>query len=285
MSKRARTFALYFKRKRMNEIVINEEVRRLMEKLDDLKRISARLYNKREEMLTFEAPKLSALYTSLIGSRKMDEFILTVEVRSLKMQVELMQAFINRNDEIDEEYVQKKIEEEYEYLQKLIKEREAQILAAKEFFDAPSLTPEETSELRASFRMIVRKLHPDINSNITNEQKDLYIKAVAAYKSCDLVTIRQIVLMIDTGDVKYLPRQDLNDEIAKLEKLIEGYKTRLDELEKQFPFSMRENLYDKEWVAKEQATIEEQIQSLKKQKTELEQYIQMLKLWKPDSLS
>ena len=86
-----------------NEIILNEEVLRLQEKLDDLKRQSSRLWEKKDEMLTFEKPHLYSLYQTLLGVLQYDEFALKTELSRLRRKAELMQSAINRNGKPDEE--------------------------------------------------------------------------------------------------------------------------------------------------------------------------------------
>lgn len=269
----------------MGEIMIDERVRVLMERLEELKRQSASLYNRKEEMLTYEKPKLESLYTKYIGELLFEEFRLKTEVSKISMTIDLMQAYINRNAAIDIEKVERDVESAFEEYSRTIADHMEAVKAANAYLSAPLLSPEDSKELTTSYRLIAKKLHPDINPDATEEQKELFIKAVAAYKSSDLVTLRSIVLMLETDVYKDIPQETLETQIAKVEKTVEEFKNRIEQMESLFPFNMKDKIYDKEWVKSEQDRLGISIEALKKTLQEKQQYAAALKIWRPESLS
>lgn len=52
-----------------------------------------------------------------------------------------------------------------------------------------------------------------------------------------------------------------------------------------FPFIYRDNLTNADWIKEQQVEIAERIDTAKKQLEQTKNYLMMLKLWKPDSLS
>ena len=52
-----------------------------------------------------------------------------------------------------------------------------------------------------------------------------------------------------------------------------------------FPFIYREQLQNSDWIKEQQAEITERISAAKQQLEQKKNYLMMLKLWKPDSLS
>ena len=133
--------------------------------------------------------------------------------------------------------------------------------------------------------MLVKKLHPDINPGQSEREHELFIKVVAAYKSQDLVTLRQILLMLDTDSPENLPADTLQSQIEKLEKTVESIKERIAELESTFPFDHRDKIYDETWVAGQQGLLKESIKALTEKKQSLEQIILAYRSWNPESLS
>ena len=270
----------------MNEgLTVHKTTARLLRRLEELKRESADLFNKRDEMLTYEYPHLVSLYLTLIGQLQYEEFSLDVEVKVLSMRLSLIQAYINRNQIPDYEAVEEKVRIEKENYQKLLNERMEDIKAAKEYLASPLLSQEDSRELKALYVLLVKKLHPDINPGQPESHKELFLKVVAAYKSQDLATLRQILLMVETDSMEDLPEETLQDQIGKLEDTVARIKERIDELEAQFPFNIREKIYDKEWVAEQQGLIKESIEALKVKKQSLEQILMAYRSWKPESLS
>ena len=267
------------------QVTIHPETARLIHRLEELKRESARLFNMRDEMLTYEYPQLYSLYLTEIGQLKYEEFSLQTEVKVLSLRIALIQAYINRNQAPDYEVIEERITIEKENYQKILNEKMEDIKAAKEYMSAPLMSPEESRELKATYTLLVKKLHPDLNPDQTEREKELFLKTVAAYKTQDLNTLRQILLLQDTDSIETLPADTLQDQVEKLEQTLEGIKERIAELESQFPFNHRDKIYNKEWVEEQQMLLRESIQALKVKKQSLEQMIIAYKSWKPESLS
>ena len=266
-------------------VSIHQSTARLLHRLEELKRESANLFNKRDEMMTYESPRLYALYLTEIGQLKYEEFTLETEVKVLTLRLSLIQSYINRNKAPDFEAIDEQIRIEKENYQKILNEKMADIKAAKEYMAAPLMTVEESRELKATYTLLVKKLHPDINPNQTERELELFLKTVAAYKMQDLATLRQILLMLDTDSMEALPADTLQDQIEKMEKTVAGIKERIEQLEQQFPFNLRDKIFDKEWVAEQKRLIKESIEALKVKKQSLEQMLMAYRSWKPESLS
>ena len=270
----------------MNEaITIHPNTAKLLRRLEELKRESANLFNKRDEMITYEYPRLYSLYLTEIGQLKYEEFSLQTEVSVLSLRLSLIQSYVNRNQAPDYEAIEEKIRIEKENYQRILNEKMADIKAAKEYLSAPLMSPEESRELRAVYMLLVKKLHPDINPGQPERHKELFLKVVAAYKTQDLNTLRQILLMLDTDSMEDLPEDTLQDHIEKLEKTVEGIRERLKELESQFPFNLRDKIYDKEWVEEQQNLLKESIKALNEKKQSIEQILLAYRSWNPESLS
>lgn len=266
-------------------VTIHPGTARLIHRMEELKRESANLFNKRDEMLTYESPKLCSLYLTEIGQLKYEEFSLQLEVKELSLRLSLIQSYINRNQSPDFDAIEERIQIEKENYKRILNERMEDIKAAKEYLSAPLMTPEESRELRSIYMLLVKKLHPDINPGQTALHKELFLKAVAAYKTQDLTVLRQILLMQDTDSVDNLPEDTLLDQIEKLEKTVEGIRERIAELESQFPFDLRDKIYDEDWVVEQQNLIKESIKVLTEKKQSLEQILLAYKSWNPESLS
>lgn len=270
---------------RNNEITINEHVHMLMKRLDELKRESASLFLRKEEMLNYELPKLEALYTKLIGELLYEEYRLKTELSKISLTIDLLQSYINRNASIDIEAVESEVENAFEEYSRIIENHIESVKQANDYFASSFMSDNDAKELSSSYRLIVKKLHPDINPDATEEQKDLFVKATKAYKSSDLATIRSIVLMLETDVYKELPEETLESQIEKVEYTIKSLKDLIDTMKSIFPFTIKDKIKDKKWVKSEQERLNLSIESLKNSLKEKQQYAAVLKLWRPESLS
>ena len=76
----------------MDAITISPEVEKLHTEIESLRKDFLRLYTQKDELINVERDDLEVKYTKLIGQQQYENFSLEVEVRALKMKVELAQA-------------------------------------------------------------------------------------------------------------------------------------------------------------------------------------------------
>lgn len=109
--------------------------------------------------------------------------------------------------------------------------------------------------LRFYYRKIVKILHPDVNTDQTEEEAQLFRDAVKAFKEGDLDRLQEIYehLMDQAAEERL---QDTPDDIERLRKILrtlsERKKALEEEIEKlmsEFPYTAKEWLYDDELVA------------------------------------
>jgi hypothetical protein len=94
-------------------------------------------------------------------------------------------------------------------------------------FRVKSLLPEEESkELQSLYRYLVKKLHPDINSNQTEKEILLWNRTQAAYEIGDLEELNTIKLLLE--DIRKADNQV--DSIAVLDKQIKSVDPKMLEI-------------------------------------------------------
>lgn len=234
------------------------------EYLARLKNELAELFEKREHMIAYEKDLLLAAYTKWIGTYKYEEFSLQVTIKRNQRKAALIQACINRSEPIVIEAIEQQLEEEFAEYERLLQEQLEQIKTASEILEAPLLSDEETKELKQLYRLIVKRLHPDWNPNLTQEERDLFVRAQVAYKMANLQELRNILLMIDAKETNSQQKIDIEAEIAKYEQSIADMQKSIEKLEQTFPFTMREMLEDEELLKKQQEEIQANIVKLRK---------------------
>ncbi len=107
------------------------------------------------------------------------------------------------------------------------------------------LSSEETEELKKMYKQIVKKLHPDINPNITEGELKLFNQAVEAYKSGDIQALRSISIMIseisdyeETADSINV----LKEKINRLKQMITNILNEIAQIKQSFPYNQKELL-------------------------------------------
>lgn len=264
-------------------IDLTPEQKELRNRYNELKGEFSRLFALKNEMLSHERPLLTSLYLEFIGRKLYEVYCLSVELAMLKQRMALLQAYVNRNESPDLHVIDKEIEKQFAEYQKKIEEEAENLAVAREFLTSGSfLTDEETKELKAIYYTIVKRLHPDINPSVTDADKELFIKAQAAYELLDLNTLRMILISLDLDKPIVLESYDLEHIVKKLTDNITQLKTQIDKLSAEFPFIFREKLKDEEWVKGEQEAAQKEIDAYKIEIEKYKQYVTLLEEWKPE---
>jgi len=235
-------------------------------------------------MLQHEKPLLTALYLNKIGHKQYKSFCLSIELQRLKFRLSLLQAYVNRNERPDLKAVDKKVETAFEEYNRQIEAEAERLAAANRFLSGNFLTSENSKKLRELYYFIVKRLHPDINADLSDNMKDLFIQAQAAYDLGDLEILQQIALLLkhDSSETANLALVNLKDIIKKLEENINTLEAQISQLKTEFPFIYREKIHDKEWIDSEISVIEKEISELNTGIEKYTKYITLLEEWKPE---
>lgn len=262
---------------------LNPEQKMLYIQYDLLRKEFSELLTQKNEMLMYEEQYLTALYLNAVGKLQHQKFCLNVEIKMLMQRIQLIQSYINKNVSPDKQLIEQKIQQQFEeYLKKIAQESEQLIVAKKYLTENSFLPPHLVQKIKEVYKMIVKKLHPDINPNVTEQEKDLLLKAQAAYDMCNLDALNAILLSMDmnTPAVAYNP-EGIKEQVAKLEVHVAKLKSQVDELEGKFPFSFRDKLSDESWIEAEQQSMEADIDALKVEKKKYSEYLLLMDAWKP----
>lgn len=269
----------------MNDLILSPEQERLKRQIAELKRTIADQIALKDEMTNQTGPKLEALYLSRIGCLQYELFVLQTEISKLKLQISLMQSYMNQNSPIDFEKVEQEVSEAVQAYQKIIEEKAEQIRAAKELLEAPLMSREETAELKKLYHLIVKHLHPDLNPGVSDQEKELFFRAQIAYKMCDLNEMRLVFMAINRQEKMPDSENELAVILKNLQKMTEKLQRDIDVMSKNFPFDQQELLADEILIAHRQEKLRKEIEQKKVELTEYQQYANALKLWKPGLLN
>ena len=182
---------------------------------------------KRDQLLYIEAPALREEYMQKIGAYEEQVIKAELEVALAEKKKQLIQTALNRREAVDLEAIEKQLEEErkqkVEQLNQNYKKDSMQ----------SNLSQEEREELQNLYKEIVRDFHPEVHKEITDFQKQLYKRAVAAYQKQKLEELRLVHEMLNakgTAEISFEIRigvsegastQEEADQIAQ--QLTEDY--------------------------------------------------------------
>lgn len=136
-------------------------------------------------------------------------------------------------------------------------------------------------KVKELYRRIVKKLHPDMNPNVTDREKELWLKAQEAYQEFDLETLESIydeITQVAAEDI-----EETEDGLEKLLQMVERLERQRDELlaeiaaiKSDFPFDQKAFLEDEEQVATVQKAMGEKIEQYRDQIKQLTEYLEQL---------
>ena len=150
------------------------------------------------------------------------------------------------------------------------------------------------AELKAIYRRLIRRLHPDINPNVTEKEKELFNRVVQAYDAKDLEALKEIELLLDEeqsledllsgkGDAGSLlkalqaEKERLLSQIRKLQEEIAG-------IQNSFPYNRREFLNNPAAVEAARKKAEEELADLEEQEKVLrERYLKMAEMYREEN--
>ena len=232
----------------MNEIAKNPEYENLLSIIHQLETELADLVFDRDKLLYHVCPKLQTEYMLSIGKLEYAVFEYQCKILRTKRKIEIIQSCLNREQSYDITEIEKQLDKEYhEYTERLLeKQKEIENARFKNSNFGKPLTDEESSELKKIYTLIVKKLHPDINPNTTEEQHAQFIDAVNAYKNANLSELRIIYLLLDK--ISVTETENTMDKLTSRKEILLNEKeymlNEINNIKNTFPYNAKNLLQD-----------------------------------------
>jgi hypothetical protein len=152
---------------------------------------------------------------------------------------------------------------------------------AIEINSAGRLTEEMTRVIKEIYRRIVKKLHPDLNKNLTDQEKDLFLKATKAYEDADIDTLRTIEILlseiINKPDIEIDEFEELISSKKKYEDIRSSILYKINEIKNSFPYNQKELLEDEILLKKRKDDLNEDIKIYEEIYDELTKILEEMK--------
>jgi hypothetical protein len=262
------------------QIQKHPQLKQKKDNLDALKSELAKLISDRDILEHTVKKNLEALYITMIGKNEYELFCLECQAAKLKRKIELIQARLNRAEEVNLTAVEKQLDEEYKEWHEKIDKMVSDIEAGKARLN--TLMPEkESKELQKIYRFLVKKLHPDINLKQTEKDKLLWNRTQDAYRIADLEELRVIKLLLeDSIDITSEENiiSVIDRQIKSVKEKILNIMEYIKKIKSEFPFTIEDKIEDKEWIADKNAEIFKKIEDQKLKIKELKSVIDRLLL-------
>ncbi len=238
-----------------------EENENLTKELTQLHLEFLDLFTRHKEMVENETVLLTSLYLEKLGHLQLELLEKQTDASRLKMKMNLIQAAINRNEKPDLRAIEYILNERLQKYYLQIEAQSAKLDQARKVL-THLIPPEESAKLRETFRVLCKRLHPDLHPNQTEEEKDLFIKVKAAYDLQRLNDLQQILLYLDDSTIERLALVSGSEKMERIEHLkatILALKEKIDLLKLSFPFNVEAMLNDDPQILQLQEELRNQI--------------------------
>ena len=101
----------------------------------------------------------------------------------LRRKKELIQAKLNRQEEVRMEEIEKQLDDEFGEYEEKLNQKIYDLKKAFKMAELDFLSEEDSKLIKKLYMGIVKRIHPDVNPLIIEEQEDLFYKATEAYEN------------------------------------------------------------------------------------------------------
>lgn len=244
-----------------DSITISPLYLQLKEELEEKKNILSDLLLQKDELQFIICKNIETDYMLKVGYLEMKVYKADCKLRRIKRKLELIQARINREEEIDLASIESILDAEFEEYQKNIDMLIKNIREAVSKSMCPKLSEEDNKLLRNLYYKIVKALHPDLHPDNTEKQLKFFYRANLAYENGDLVTLKIIWELISNNN---LPENSddsidqLKESINYYEKMIVKTKEDIEKIKTNYPYTMQDLLNDEEKLNSYKQQLEEE---------------------------
>ncbi len=243
-------------------------------RFDILRTEYIKLLNDKDVLINWGKPQLEALYSTRIGIYQIELLQYKLRIQALKRKLEMARSAIARNIPIDVNAIELQVAAELADAELRIMKQVAEIEKGKKLLTHLD-SPTNSADLRKCFREMAMQLHPDVNPNITEEQKRLWELVKEAYNNGDLQKLKALQVVYEKeltkaeGHIQQMSEEDILLRCARLSEGINLLNDEITAMRLEFPFNMEQQIKDEDWIAAEQEKINAEIILLRDYEAEL----------------
>jgi hypothetical protein len=230
-----------------------------------------------------ENPQIIAKYAKLIGYLENDLLNWQLKSRRAKRKFELAKAAANRGKSAIDEALEAQLEAEFAKWEAQLADRlEQQLKLLEKDATMVPLSPKDTRELKKLHKLVIKRLHPDLHPNLSEDAQRFFVVAQKAYEDGDLQTLR----VVETATRDYetvkgeavLSPEEQELEFTMAEAQLAIAKEQLETIKDAYPQTLKELLDSPIQIAARKKELEEEIAKQKEAARLYEEKIAALRL-------
>lgn len=235
-----------------NHLIQFPDYQRLQTEVEKLRIELSMLVLERDELLYVECKNLEMAYMLALGGQEFRAYQLQCTILRLKRKIELIQAFINRQENISIPTIEEVLDNEFAAYKEQLDSQIDRMNAALERSKGEFLTTEEAAELKTLYRKAVKALHPDLHPDQSEGRLTMFYHAVASYENGDLSSLRIICEMVAQEDSQNNDSSILHlaKQKERLTAIIADIHTHIKTIKSEYPYTMKNLLQNEEELQK-----------------------------------
>ena len=143
------------------------------------------------------------------------------------------------------------------------------------------LSEENSKELKKVYRKLVKKLHPDLNKEKSEKNKNLLLQVTKAYENGDLVTLKNFELLtdeiIEKEDVEIGEMEELKKSKIKYKIIVKELLEEIKKIKDSFPYNKKEFLKSDILVQKRKEELNDEMERNREVYKNLDEILRKIK--------
>ena len=241
----------------MENILIFPDISKIQKDNERLKAEITMAVLERDDLKFNQCRNIETAYMLKLGNLEYKAYKAECDMLREKRKMELVQARINRQEQIDLKSIGHVLDEEFLEYQSRLDERLDRMNEALKRSKGEYLSDAESKELKQLYRKIIKALHPDLHPELSQSELNLFYQAVDSYESGDLQGLRLIETMV-AEDGKQVTEDALSMEKKneRLKGILASLQDEIEKIKSSFPYNKLDLLEDDAAVEKEKEKLE-----------------------------
>ena len=233
-----------------------------------------------EHLDRFVIPHTKTAYLIKIGTLRVELLQAQVAIMKTRHKIALLRSNLERGKIVHGEALNYEVEREFREWDDRLRHEIAQIDEAKARFSSFQ-QPEDLQEIRSIYRILSRKLNPEINFDQSEEAKSFWPSVRTAYLWGDIFHLKALMMMSEDYPESYDMPNDtgrMRRDRDILKSKIQAASKRLTNIKQHPAFEWRVLLDDTDKLAAEQSKLRDEIERAKLQHTALQDMLRSLEM-------